>query len=269
MGSLKNSSHRVAKPTNLSRLANATRIVTGVLLALMLGLGGCKSVYEFSNPPREQVILLHGLGRTDRAMFFLQKRISEAGYTTHNIEYRSLKDTPDVIINKVGEEIARCCKNNGRPVHFVGHSLGGLVVRAYLERHPLNNLGRVVLIGTPNQGSELVDRYGDDWFFGLLGPTARELGTDRSDLPKRIAPPHYPLGIVAGASSFRPIFSRILPGPDDGMVAVESTKMAGMTDFLLVDTSHGMLRYNKTVAEEAIYFIRHGKFSHSPAVLPP
>ena len=74
MGSLKKSGHRVAKPANLSRLANATRIVTGVLLALMLGLGGCKSVYEFGNSPREQAILLHGLGRTDRAMSFLQHR---------------------------------------------------------------------------------------------------------------------------------------------------------------------------------------------------
>jgi len=266
---LKNSGHRVAKPTNLSVPASTARKVTGVLLAFMLVFGGCKSVYEFANPPPEQVVLLHGLGRTNHAMSYLQKRISAAGYATHNIEYRSLKDTPDTILDKVGEEIARCCKDNGRPVHFVGHSLGGLIVRAYLERQPLKNIGRVVLIGTPNQGSELVDRYGDDWFFGLFGPTARELGTDRTDLPKRIAPPYYPLGIVAGASSFRPILSSILPGPDDGMVAVESTKMVGMTDFLLVDTTHGMLRYNKTVAEEAIYFLIHGKFSHSAAVSLP
>ena len=236
-----------------------------VCLALIVVWSGCQSLPKTATERPEQVVLLHGFGRSNKAMFSLQRRINEAGYATYNIEYRSMKDTPDVIVDKVGKNIAQCCMDNGRLVHFVGHSLGGLVVRAYLERHQLTNLGRVVLLGTPNQGSELVDRYEKEWFFGMLGPTARELGTDLADFPKRIAHPYYPLGIIAGASSYRPILSRLLPGPDDGMVAVESTIMEGMTDFLLVDTSHGMLRYNKKVAEEVIYFLRHGKFSHASA----
>ena len=126
---------------------------------------------------------------------------------------------------------------------------------------PLKNLGRVVLLGTPSQGSELVDIYGDSWLIKILGPTARVLGTDEDSFPNRNGPPYYPLGIIAGTSSFNPITDDHLPGPDDGLVSVRSTKIDGMTDFLLVDTSHSMLRYNQTVARETIHFLKNGRFS--------
>ena len=234
---------------------------------LVLIIGGC-------SPPNkhhaaEQVILLHGLGRQGSAMFLLQKRIREAGYKAHSIGYASLQEPPEVILEKVGEQIALFCKDDSRPVHFVAHSLGGLIVRAFLDQRPSINLGRVVLLGTPNQGSELVDIYGDSWLFKVLGPTAHELGTDEGSFPNRIGPPYYPLGIIAGTSSFNPMTEDRLPGPDDGVVSVKSTQIDGMTDFLLVDASHSMMRYNQTVARETIHFLKEGHFSQSPADLNP
>jgi pimeloyl-ACP methyl ester carboxylesterase len=228
---------------------------------LVVVTGGC-SIHN-KDGSAEQVILLHGLGRQGSAMFLLQKRIREAGYEAHSIEYASLQEPPEVILEKVGEQIALLCKDDSRPVHFVGHSLGGLVVRAYLDQKPLINLGRVVLLGTPSQGSELVDIYGDSWLFKILGPTARVLGTDDDSFPNRIGPPYYPLGIIAGTSSFT-ITEDHLPGSDDGLVSVKSTQIDGMTDFLLVDTSHSMMRYNETVARETIHFLKEGHFSQSP-----
>jgi pimeloyl-ACP methyl ester carboxylesterase len=230
---------------------------------LVVVTGGC-SIHN-KDGSAEQVILLHGLGRQGSAMFLLQKRIREAGYEAHSIEYASLQEPPEVILEKVGEQIALLCKDDSRPVHFVGHSLGGLVVRAYLDQKPLINLGRVVLLGTPSQGSELVDIYGDSWLLTILGPTARELGTDDDSFPNRIGPPYYPLGIIAGTSSFNPLTDDHLPGPDDGLVSVKSTKIDGMTDFLLVDTSHSMMRYKETVARETIHFLKEGHFSQPPA----
>jgi pimeloyl-ACP methyl ester carboxylesterase len=226
---------------------------------IMLAACGC-SIHN--NPDStEQVILLHGLGRKGQAMFLLQKRIREAGYEAHSIEYASLQEPPEVLLEKVAEQIELCCRDVSRPVHFVGHSLGGLIVRAYLDKMPLKHLGRVVLLGTPSQGSELVDIYGDSWLFKILGPTARVLGTDADSFPNRIGPPYYPLGIIAGTSSLNPITDKHLPGPDDGLVSVKSTKIDGMTDFLLVDTSHSMMRYNQTVARETIHFLKNGSFS--------
>jgi pimeloyl-ACP methyl ester carboxylesterase len=248
---------------------NGIRTATAVLLFILLVLGGCRTAYKSEKHLPERVILLHGLGRSEHAMFYLQKRINSAGFSTQSISYRSMKDNPDTIIDSVGEEVMRCCHNKGDTVHFVGHSLGGLVVRAYLEKYPLQNIGHVVLLGTPNQGSELVDKYGESWLFGLLGPTARQLGTGQADFPKRIAHPYYPLGIIAGSSSILPMTSRVLPGPDDGMVAVESTKVEGMTDYILVDTNHSMLIYNETVADEVIHFLRKGEFSHASSLSSP
>jgi len=225
---------------------------------ILLATGGCS--YHHNPDAPEQVVLLHGFGRKGNAMFLLQKRLRNAGYKAHSIEYASLQESPDVILEKVAEQIALCCRDDRRPVHFVGHSLGGLIIRAYLDQNPLKNLGRVVLLGTPSQGSELVDIYGDRWLFKMLGPTARVLGTDEDSFPNRIGPPYYPLGIIAGTSSLT-ITDKHLPGPDDGLVSVISTKIDGMTDFLLVDTSHSMLRYNETAARETIHFLKNGHFS--------
>jgi len=239
-------------------------VATGAWLLgfLLILAGGCS--LQNQHDSTEQVVLLHGLGRTGTAMFLLQKRIRDAGFATHSIEYASLQEPPDVILEKVSEQIKLCCQEDSRPVHFVAHSLGGLIVRAYLDQKPLENLGRVVLLGTPNQGSELVDIYGDSWLFKIIGPTARLLGTDDNSFPNRIGPPYYPLGIIAGTSSFNPITDDHLPGPDDGLVSVRSTKIDGMTDFLLVDTSHSMMRYNEAVANETIHFLKKGRFSQSP-----
>ena len=241
--------------------------VAWLLGPLVLMIGGC-------SPPNKQdaaekVILLHGLGRQGSAMFLLQKRIRETGYEAHSIEYESLQEPPEVILEKVGEQIALLCRDDSRPVHFVAHSLGGLIIRAYLDQRPPINLGRVVLLGTPNQGSELVDIYGDIWLFKVLGPTAHELGTDEDSFPNRIAPPYYPLGIMAGTSGSNPLTDDHLAGPDDGVVSVKSTKIDGMTDFMLVDTSHSMMRYNETVARETIHFLKKGRFSKSSTTSNP
>ena len=240
------------------------RLAAGMWLLslLVVTIGGCSLPNK--QDAAEQVVLLHGLGRKGSAMFLLQKRIREAGYEVHSIEYASLQEPPEVILEKVGEQIERYCRNDSRPVHFVGHSLGGLIVRAYLDQKPSINLGRVVLLGTPSQGSELVDIYGDSWLFKIMGPTARLLGTDEDSFPNQIGPPYYPLGIIAGTSSFT-ITDGNLPGADDGVVSVKSTKIDGMTDFLLVDTSHSMMRYNERVARETIHFLKEGHFSQSPA----
>ena len=251
------------KRKKINRLAAGTWL----LGFLVVTIWGCSLPNK--NDAAEQVILLHGLGRGGNAMFLLQKRIREAGYEAHSIEYASLQEQPDIILEKIGKQIERYCRNDGRPVHFVGHSLGGLIVRAYLDQRPLINLGRVVLLGTPSQGSELVDIYDDSWLFKILGPTARLLGTDEDSFPNQIGPPYYPLGIIAGTSSFNPLTDDRLPGADDGVASVKSTKIDGMTDFLLVDTSHSMMRYNETVANETIYFLKKGRFSTSLANLKP
>lgn len=178
----------------------------------------------------------------------LEKRLNEAGYEVQNIGYPSRREEAEVLIQMVAEQIDVCCADNGRTVHFVAHSLGGIIARAYLDQRRPDNLGKVVLIATPNQGSELVDRFGDMWLFeALTGPAALELGTASGSLPNRIGPPYYPLGIIASTS--------------DGVVAADSTKLFGMTDYLEFRGPHGRMRAKPEVVDEVIHFLEHGRFS--------
>ena len=210
---------------------------------------------------REIVVLLHGLGRSHKALRFLEERLAEAGFAVVRVGYRSVQATPDEILDEVTAQLEACCVRSPQTVHFVGHSLGGLVIRAYLQEHALARLGRVVLLGTPNQGSELIDRNRDAWWLQLLGDTALALGTGEGSLPGRLGPPEYPVGVIAGRvdSDYN---DDQLPGPDDGVVSVASTRLDGMGDFIVIETGHYSMRFDADVARQTVAFLRTGAFLH-------
>ncbi len=239
-------------------------VLAAGILAGLTWLGLMIPIWVGVAPTAEQVVLVHGLGRNEKAMLLLENRLTRAGYEVHAVDYPSLSEDPGALVSRVGEQVQSCCANNGRPVHFVAHSLGGLISRSYLDRQPLDNLGKVVLIGTPNHGSELVDRFGDLWLFKvIMGPTAEALGTDAKSLPHRIGPPYYPLGIIAGNRSINPLTRPWINGASDGVVAVESTKVKGMADFLEIKTTHAFMRYDPRVADAILHFLDVGTFLHS------
>lgn len=208
---------------------------------------------------KETVVLLHGLGRSNSAMWQLAGRLEEAGYRVERIGYRSLQDTPTEIISDISEQISACCPGNSKRLHFVGHSLGGLLIRAYLDKTEVANLGHVVLMGSPNTGTEIVDSYRKKWWFRFLGPTAQKLGTGDDNFPGTLGPPRYPLGVIAGKSSAYGN-GHMIPGDDDGLVSVNSTKVDGMTDFVIVKASHSAIRRDETVANHVLNFLRAGRF---------
>jgi hypothetical protein len=137
-----------------------------------------------------------------------------------------------------------------------------LLIRAYLQEKRVENLGRVVLMGTPNQGTPVVDHFSDSWWMKLLGPTANALGTDSESFPGSLDTPYYPVGVIAGVSG-NGYNDRFLPGADDGLVTVEGTKLDGMSDFILVKSGHAFMRYKEEVAKQAVYFLKNGKFSRA------
>lgn len=217
----------------------------------------------------ETVVLLHGLGRNKSAMWLLSYRLKDAGYKVERIGYRSLSNTPEQILLGLSQKVNTCCASKSQKVHFVGHSFGGLLIRAYLARHRVKNLGHVVLIGTPNNGTQVVDAFKDDWWFKLLGPVARSLGTGPEGFSKSLPAPDYPLGVIAGKS--KSVLSKtFIPGDDDGVVPVDSTRVEGMADFVVVNTGHSTMRYNRDVARYTIRFLKSGQFrkTQSPKKLP-
>jgi len=234
----------------------------GVILAALVVFTPINVLFaenEEVSDNKEIVVLLHGLGRNTTSMWLLASRLEDAGYDVHRVGYSSLDQMPEEILKDISLQINQCCQNHTQNVHFVGHSLGGLMVRAYLQNNKIDRLGSVVLLGTPNQGSEMADHFINSCVMDIVGPTAKALGTDKNSFPKSLKAPYYPVGIIAGETSDN-INNTIIPGKDDGLVSIEATKIDGMTDFIIIKTSHSMMRYNSEVADQTIEFIKNGVF---------
>jgi triacylglycerol lipase len=247
--------------SQLPVLVDRGRAAFALMVALALWIAAAHA--EPPQPGTEHVMLLHGLARGARSMDALAERLRAAGYHVHNVDYPSTESTPEDLLAWLAREEERCCHEGVAKLHFVTHSLGGILLRAHLERAKPANLGRVVLLAPPNQGSEWVDVLAHLDFFELaLGPTAVQLGTDSASLPNRIGPPDYELGIIAGRRSINPIGSAILPGDDDGTVSVERTRLEGASDLLVVDASHTFIMRDPEVARQVVWFIERGHFDH-------
>lgn len=244
-----------------------TALRSGLTALLLLGLAACRpAAIPTPEPepaePKETVVLIHGLWRGPGSMWLLAGRLEDAGFNVVRVGYGSFGATPEDIVGEVTRQIDDCCSALPRSVHFVGHSMGGLAIRAYLARRSVANLGRVVQIGSPNGGTPIVDEYADAWWMDIAGPAAKALGTGPESFPASLPPPDYPVGIIAGAR-FGDFRIDLIDGDDDGLVPVESTKVAGMTDFIVLETGHAMMRYSADVAIQTIAFLRHGRFTDS------
>jgi triacylglycerol esterase/lipase EstA (alpha/beta hydrolase family) len=217
-------------------------------------------------PPHgdECVVLLHGLARSARSMQTLQRALRARGYQVENIDYPSRKHGIAVLAElAIGDALARCATTQVRRIHFVTHSLGGILVRYYLTHHRIGKLGRVVMLAPPNQGSEVVDRFGTlPGYRWLNGPAGFELGTRHDSIPLQLGAVDYPVGVIAGTRSVNPILSMALPAPDDGKVSLPRAKLAGMRDFLSVPVSHPFIMRNAAVIQQVIRFLETECFDH-------
>ncbi len=209
---------------------------------------------------RECVVLLHGLARSDGSMEEMAERLTEAGYEVINHDYPSTEHPIEELSRSAIREAASECPK-GSKIHFVAHSLGAILVRYYLEHHELDNLGRVVMLGPPNKGSQVVDAMAEVPGFELInGPAGQQLGTEPSSLPNRLGAADFEVGIIAGTKSINLFLSQLLPNPDDGKVSVESTRLEGMADHITVPVSHPFLMKDEEVIEQTIHFLRNGQF---------
>ncbi len=219
----------------------------------------------FSAP--EEVILLHGLCRTSHSMAKMEHALTNAGFRVQNVSYPSrTASVQQLADDAIGKAVADCQRDGAMKIDFVTHSLGGILVRSYLARHSVPSLDRVVMLAPPNQGSEVVDKLG--WLFlfkWINGPAGNELGTGTNSTPNRLGPATYPVGIIAGDCSVNWINSLLIPGRDDGKVSVERTKLAGMSDHIVVHTAHPFIMKNRKVIRQTIQFLRTGGFDHGTA----
>lgn len=210
---------------------------------------------------KEVIILLHGLGRRALAMRPLEKHLEEQGYWLENISYPSrqlsIEALADLAIRPAVEQHA-CAP----ALHFVSHSLGGILVRQFLATHKPKNLGRCVMLGPPNGGSELVDFLRQFRVYERInGPAGLQLGTDTQSVPQSLGPVDFELGVIAGNKPAIPIKSPFIVGEHDGKVSVERSKIDGMKEHIVLPVTHTFMMRNSAVINQVTQFLAHGSFS--------
>jgi len=263
-------SHKVVSlPPNLSM-----PLIQVILFIFFLSqvLAGCTAKTHIVTPPakgrtiNECVILFHGMGRTNQSMESMQEALISAGYHTVNVNYPSRDETIQMLSeNYFPISIELCEQFNPSRIHFVTHSLGGIIVRMGIKEHRPHHLGRVVMLSPPNAGSPIIDTFRDNAFYSwIIGPAGKQLSTDEDSVPNTLGPADYAVGIITGNQHafFDTWLADMIPGTDDGKVAIESALLAGMDDFLVVEESHPFIMNSAYVHYETISFLKNGFFDH-------
>lgn len=198
---------------------------------------------------REGVVLLHGIMRTSRSLSRLAARLAVDGFEVLNLDYPSTR----LSLAGLAEDVRRSVAGFAERVDLI---------RAYLKTHRPSNLGRVVMIGTPNNGSEVADLLkGSRLFQSVLDPAGLQLVTNQDAFRHLFEDDGYELGVIAGRNIANPIAAAIFKAPNDGKVSVASTLPPGCRDHIVIQSNHTLMALSRRTHAETATFLRNGKFS--------
>lgn len=258
-----------ASPGSRMRLGAAAALLMAVALAAAGEAAAATpaTAVMFGGEQQPPVVLLHGLARSAASMATLERALQQAGYRVCNVDYPSRQYSIEALARDyVAPAVARCTGSADRPVHFVTHSMGGIIVRQMAATGAITGIRRVVMLGPPNHGSELVDQMQTVRLFSAVGgPAGSQLNTGAASMPQSLGPAGFELGIIAGTRSVNPLLSLMIPGADDGKVSVESARLDGASDFLALAVSHPFIMVDGRAIAQTLHFLRYGAFADGAA----
>lgn len=223
----------------------------------------CTSELLLSKKNNDYIVILHGLRRSLKHMKKISAALHKENYNILQISYPSTLYPLDELIKMVLEEIGKYISINDKKikVHFVGHSLGGLIIRGLIKNNFIYNLGRIVMIGTPNQGNIFADYFtGYGIFEYLHGPVSEQLISDQKEFKHLFGEIRSELGIIAGNKVGNYYLGYLLQDANDGRVCVCDTILKGSKEHIIIHESHDELQTNPTVIQKTVNFIKNGKF---------
>jgi pimeloyl-ACP methyl ester carboxylesterase len=259
------------------QIASVRRPLALMLMPLLAGAAAAQSPPDLAGshaPPPACVVLLHGLGRTSLSMLPMAIRLEGAGYVVANINYPSREHPVETLADEaLPRGIAQCRQAGASPIHIVTHSMGGILARYYLGANDVPDLGRVVMMGPPNQGSAVADRLRDQAAYRRFnGPAGQQLVTGPDGIAARLGPVEFPLGVLAGneRTAIDSLLSEGIDEPSDGKVTVEEAKVEGMADFRVLPANHTFILSDAETFRQVLHFLREGHFTaEQDGVSPP
>ncbi|TDU81812.1 hypothetical protein EI77_01122 [Prosthecobacter fusiformis] len=219
------------------------------------------------NTQRDIVVLIHGLGRSARSLLAVRFWLWRAGYRVASVRYPSRKMTVEKAVNeRLMPTLEKLKPAEGGRVHFVTHSLGGILFRAWAaKRNPDFPLGRTVMLGPPNQGSEVLEQLGHlPWLRRLLGPVVLELGENEHSVPRQLGPVPPGTGVIMGNKPVIPFFRHLLGPESDGIVTVAGGWVEGQADFMVTPADHTFIMWRPVVLRAVEHFLKNGSFLPQP-----
>lgn len=237
-----------------------------IILCLLLFLFSAVPAFAAdvaSSVAGDYAVLLHGIGRSPAAMKKMEADLRRRGYEVLNLAYDSRKYSIETLSEKIHTDVETFAADKTRKLHFVGHSMGALIIRVYVQKYKPANMGRVVALGSPNTGSEVADFLSQSSLYeNFYGPAGLELTTvHRAAHP--LDRPFYEIGTIAGDRTIDPLSSVVIPGDDDGKVSIASTRIAGEKDHIVLHANHATMPSNAAVIIETAHFLQYGFFKRA------
>ena len=195
---------------------------------------------------------MHGL-----LMKPMQKRLNKAGWSVDTFSYSTSRESLDDNLKSLKEHVDQC---NEKYIHFVGHSMGGLLIRCFFDRYDDHREGRIVSLGTPHQGASIARYLKHIGLEKLLGTSTEKGLIDK--LPPWTHVNEF--GSIAGTQNIGPRkLLNLENDKSDGTVLLEETLLEGQTDHISINTTHTLLIYSELACSNVDFFLHNGSFNRN------